>query len=549
MHDTDSMTLIVDIVIIISASFFLAIFAHKLKQSVIIAYIIVGILAGPHGLGLISKVGEVNSLAEIGVALLMFVIGIEFRFSNIGSIWKIIIFGGTFQIIFMIGTGFTLSGLLGFSGYDSIMVGMVGAISSTMIVVKILTEKREMDSLYSRIMIGLLIIQDLAVVVMIFFIVNLEQIAGGNILEFARVLGISVAAVGAIVVVGRKLLPKVMYLVVKMESKEMFLLSIFSFAIGISVTTHLLGLSISLGAFIVGFMLSEAEYNLEICAQIRPLKDIFIVIFFVSVGLFIDPHIILNDIGLVLTIVSFIMVGKFISCAIPTWVFGYNGRTAVKVGMGMMQIGEFSFVLLTLGQNHGYISPTVFSSTIAAALISIVLTPVAIGQADRVHRFFTRSLPIGRFLQRIPHYKRESRGEKSGKLAGHVIICGFGKSGSRVAGGLCNEYKLVAIDHDIQKMQAIEDMGCAYMYGDAMNHHLLIKASIAAAKILILTIPDIKTKKIATRYAKVYNPEIMVIARAHSEKEKGELEQIGVDYVIIPQTLEAIEIIGKSMSR
>ncbi len=548
MDHSDSMTLIIDIVIIISASFLFGIFAHKLKQSVIIAYIFVGILVGPHGLGLINMVGEVNSLAEIGVALLMFVIGVEFKFSHVGRIWKIIIFGGIFQITFVMASVYAISISIGYTTFSAVILGMVGAISSTMLVVKILTEKREMNLLHSRIMVGLLIIQDLAVVIMVFFIINFEQIAKGNTLDFLKVLGISIAAVAAIVIIGRKLLPKVMYLIVKMKSKEMFLLSIFSFSIGISVTTHLLGLSISLGAFIVGFMLSEAEYNREISAQIRPLKDIFIVIFFVSVGLFIDPKIILNDIPMVFFIVTIMMFGKFIACALPTWVFGYDGKTAVKVGMGMMQIGEFSFVMLTMGKQHGYLSSSLFSSTTAAALISIMLTPLAINQADRVHRFFTKSLPLGKLLRHIPHYKLANKKENKDKLEGHVIICGFGRSGSTVAKALDKTYDVVIIDHDIQKLEKIKQLNYKYQYGDAINHHLLIKASIATAQILILTIPDINAKSIATRYAKVYNPEIEVIARGRSEAEKGELQQIGVDHVIIPQTLEAVEIIGKVMT-
>ena len=548
MDHTDSMALIIDIVIIISTSFLFGIFAHKLKQSVIIAYIFVGILVGPNGLGLINMLGEVNSLAEIGVALLMFVIGVEFKFSNIGTIWKIIIFGGVFQITFVIALVYTISTLIGYSTFSAIILGMVGAISSTMLVVKILTEKREMNLLHSKIMVGLLIIQDLAVVIMVFFIINFDKIAEGNTLDFLKVLGISIAAVAAIVIVGRKLLPKVMYLIVKMKNKEMFLLSIFSFAIGISVTTHLLGLSIALGAFIVGFMLSEAEYNLEISSQIRPLKDIFIVIFFVSVGLFIDPRIILNDIPMVLFIVTIMMFGKFIACALPTWVFGYDGKTAVKVGMGMMQIGEFSFVMLTMGKQHGYLSSSLFSSTTAAALISIILTPLAINQADSVHKFFTKSIPLGKLLRHIPHHKLAKKKEDKDKLSGHVIICGFGRSGSDVAMALDKKYELVIIDHDIQKLKEIKRLNYKYQYGDAINHHLLIKASIATAQILILTIPDINAKTIATRYAKVYNPEIMVIARGRTEAEKAELQQIGVDHVIIPQTLEAIEIIGRVMT-
>ncbi len=219
MHDSGSITLIVDIVIIISASFLFGIFAYKLKQSVILAYILVGILIGPYGFGLISKVGEVHSLAEIGVALLMFVIGVEFKISKLGSIWKVIIFGGIFQIVCMIVAGYFLSRIMGYSLLNSLLLGMIGSISSTMIIVKILTERREMERLHSRIIVGLLIVQDLAVVFMVCFIINFDNIASGNILNFAKVLGLSVSVLVAIVFIGRKLLPKVMYLIVKTGNK------------------------------------------------------------------------------------------------------------------------------------------------------------------------------------------------------------------------------------------------------------------------------------------------------------------------------------------
>ena len=547
MHDSGSITLIVDIVIIISASFLFGIFAYKLKQSVILAYILVGILIGPFGFGLINKVGEVHSLAEIGVALLMFVIGVEFKISKLGRIWKVVILGGIFQIVCMIAAGYFLSRVMGYSLLNSLLLGMIGSISSTMIIVKILTERREMERLHSRIIVGLLIVQDLAVVFMVCFIINFDTIASGNILNFAKVLGFSLSVLIAIVFVGRKLLPKVMYLIVKTGNKEMFLLSIFSFAIGISVTTHLLGLSISLGAFIVGFLLSEAEYNSEISAQIRPLKDIFIVIFFVSVGLFIDPRILMDNIILVGLLTFLIMFGKFVFCALPTWCFGYDGKTSVRVGMGMMQIGEFSFVMLTIGQKHGFLSSTIFSSTIAAALISIMLTPLAIKHADTVYTFFTSAIPLGKLLSRIPHYRLEESKEAKNPLTGHVILCGYGNSGIRVADGLKEKQEMIVIENDIKKIEILKNKGFKYLFGDAMNHHLLIKAGISTARILIMAIPDLQTKKIATRYAKVYNPEIMVIARAVTESEKRELQQIGVDYTIIPMSLEAEEIIDKIM--
>ena len=335
--------------------------------------------------------------------------------------------------------------------------------------------------------------------------------------------------------------------VVKSGSKEMFLISIFSFTIGISVTTHLLGFSISLGAFIVGFLLSEAEYNSEISVQICPLKDIFIVIFFVSVGLFINPRILMDNIILVALLTFLIMFGEFVFCALPTWCFGYDGKTSVRVGMCMMQIGEFSFVMLTIGEKHGFLSSTIFSLTIVASLISIMLTPIAIKHAGSVYSFLTRTLHLGKLFSRIPHYKLEESEETEGSLTGHVILCGYGNSGIRVADGLKEKQEMVVIENDIKKIEILKNRGFKYLFGDAMNHLLLIKVGISTTRILIMAIPGLETKKIATRYAKVYNHEIMVIARAVTESEKIELQQIGVDYTIIPMSLEAEEIINKIM--
>lgn len=350
MEASHSLTLIVDIVIIIVSSLLFGVFAHILKQSVILAYILVGILIGPYGFGLINNIEEVTSLAEIGVALLIFIIGIEFRFSTLSEIWKVSVFGGMVQIITMIFLGYLLSRAFGWPIFDSVILGMIVSISSTMIVVKLLGERSELEDISSKIIIGMLVVQDLAVIMMIFFISNFDEIAKGNIMDILKVLGLGMGTVTGIIFIGRWLLPKVMHLVVRTGSKEMFLLSVFAVAIGGAITTHLLGLSIALGAFVVGFLLSEAEYNLEISVMVRPLRDIFTVIFFVSIGMFINYRILLDNIYLVGFIILLILIGKFVMCSLPTWIFGYDGKTSFKVGMGMMQVGEFSFVMLTIGQ-------------------------------------------------------------------------------------------------------------------------------------------------------------------------------------------------------
>ncbi len=548
MHEIQSIGLIVDIIIIITASLLFGILANRLKQSVIPAYIIVGIMVGPNGFGLIHKVEEISSLAEIGVALLMFVVGVEFKFSTLSRVWKISIIGGVFQVIAMVAIGFFLSRMVGCPSLDSIMIGMIVAISSTMIVAKILYERGEIENLPGQIVIGWLIVQDMASVVMIFFISNFSRITKGGVIDLFVVLVGGLAVVAFIIIVGRKLLPMIMHIIIRTENKEMFLLSVLVTAIGVSISTYMLGLSIALGAFIVGFILSEAECNLEIAVQIKPLRDVFVVLFFVSVGMFIDPKTLIENPHQVIAIVAMIVFGKFLTCSIPTWLFGYNGKTAVKVGMSMLQIGEFSFLMLTLGQQYGFISPKVFSSTITAALITIVLTPLAISQSERVYSLFARLSSLKTilgFLSR-PYIAEAEQAEPATKSL--MIICGFGRSGSLVAKELRSIYDITVVEHDPKRIKELRHQGYHYIFGDAINHHVLIKANIMRANILVLALPDINVKKLAIRYAKVYNPEIVVIARGHDEAEKQELLKVGANEVIVPHTVEAVEIVRKILS-
>lgn len=551
MEDSHSITLVVDIVIILISSLLFGVFAHKLRQSVILAYILVGILVGPYGLGLISNIEEVTSLAEIGVALLMFIIGLEFKFSTLSEIWKVSAIGGMIQILSMIFLGYLLSRAFGWLIYDSVILGMIIAISSTMIVVKLLGERGELDLVSSKIMIGILVVQDLAVIMMIFFISNFKEIARGDILDILKVLGLGVGTVIGIILIGRRLLPKIMHLVVRTGNKEMFLLSVFAMAIGGAISTYLLGLSIALGAFIVGFLLSEAEYNLEISVMVKPLRDIFTVIFFVSIGMFVNPTILLelDNIALVGYITLLILIGKFVTCSLPTWIFGYDGKTSFKVGMGMMQVGEFSFVMLTIGKKYEYLQPAMTSSIIASALITIILTPLAMNQSDRIYSFFSKRRLSKKVFSCIPRLNLYKEKEEGPQYTNHLILCGYGRSGELLVKELKGKYDITIVEHDPRVIHKIRQAGLDYLFGDAMNHHILIKANIARAKYLVLAIPDEKTKKIAIRYSRVYNPDLYILARAHDEKQAQELLALGADHALVPEVLWAHRVVEQIIQK
>lgn len=543
MHDLQSLTLIIDIAIIISASFLIGFIAHKFKQSVVLAYIFAGVLIGPHGFQLIKNLNEVKALAEVGVALLMFVKGVELNFPKLKTIWKISILGSAVQVVVMVSLGFFLSKYLGWSTYNSLLLGMILAISSAMTVMKTLMERGEMYTLHGRITTGFVIVQDLMVVMMIFFISNFEAIKEGNLRNLLMTIVESLLLVSFIVYVGRMFLPKVLTYIVKSRNREMFLLSIFALAVGIPLSTYAVGLTVALGAFIAGFTLSEAKYNAEISVQIQPFRDIFVVIFFVSMGMLINPMLVFSEIPLVLGLVLLVLLGKFTTSIVTIKLFGYSVETSAKAALLIMQIGEFSFILLAVGQMYGQVSQELSSSVIAVTLITILMTPFFARRAGCACKIIN-NLPFVKYLSEWkPVQSYREYPEIKLNLKGHTIICGYGRTGSYLAKELKEKGDILIIEHDPRKIDEIKKIGCSYIYGDAVSPEILKMANVEEASILILALPDMRTKQIAIRFAKECNPNVFIISRAFDIVESKEWEKIGADRTTVPHVIEAAEML------
>ena len=283
--------------------------------------------------------------------------------------------------------------------------------------------------------------------------------------------------------------------------------------------------------------------------MVKPLRDIFTVIFFVSIGMFINPRILLDNIAFVGYIILLILIGKFVMCSLPTWILGYDGKTSFKVGMGMMQVGEFSFVMLTIGQKYGYLQPALTSSIITSALITIILTPLAMSQSDMLYAFFSKRRLSKKIFNTIPRLRFYREREESPPHSNHLILCGYGRFGAHIVKDLKGKYDIVIIENNPGNINEIKEAGLKYLFGDALNHHVLIKAGIARAKFLVLAIPDEKTKKIAIRYARVYNPEILILAHASDEKQAQELLDLGADEALVPEILWTHEMIERIVQK
>lgn len=543
MHDIQSLALIIDITLIITASFFIGFIAQKCKQSVVLAYIFTGVLIGPHGFQLIKNLDEVKALAEVGVALLMFVKGVELNFAKLKTIWKVSIIGGVVQSGVMVLLGFLLSKCLGWDTYNSLLLGMILAVSSTMTVMKILMEQGEMYTLHGRIITGILIVQDLIVVVMIFFASNFGALSEGKLLNLSMTILFSLLLVFFIIYVGRMVLPKVLTFILKTSNREMFLLSIFVLAVGIPLSTYALGLTVALGAFIAGFMLSEAKYNVEISTQMQPLRDIFVVIFFVAMGMLINPKLLFSGIPLVLGVVVLVVLGKFITSIVTVKLFGYSGKTSSRVALLTMQIGEFSFVLLTIGQMYGQVSQELSSSIIAATLITILMTPFFARRGEYIYKTISR-IPFVKYISSWkPVQGYEGYNDRKLNLRGHIIICGYGRTGSFLVKELRVKCGILIIEHDPRKIEDIITLGIPYIYGDAINPEILKMANVEEAAMLVLALPDMRTKQIAIRFAKECNPNIFIISRAFDIVESQEWQKIGADRTTIPHLIEAVEML------
>lgn len=547
MHDIQSLTLIADITIIITTSFFIGFIMHKFKLPVVFAYIVAGMLIGPYGFQLIKKVHEVEALAELGVALLMFVKGVELNFSKLKTIWKVSIIGSMIQIVVMMLLGFSLSIYLGWNLYSALLLGMILAISSTMTVMKILIDKGEMHTLHGRITTGFLIVQDLMVVMMVFFISNFEAIKKGEPLDIIFIALGSLLLVYFIVFVGRKVLPKVLTFIVKSSNREMFLLSIFIIAVGIPLSTYTLGLTVALGAFVAGFMLSEAKYNVEISTQLQPLRDIFVVIFFVSMGMLINPMLLFREIPLILAIVAIVVIGKFITAIVSIKLCGYSSKTSVNVAMLVMHTGEFSFIFLTVGQIYGYVPQELSSSVIAVTLITILMTSFFANNKERIYEILNKFSYIRLLFNRALDYNE--RDDHKFNLKGHIIICGYGRTGGFLVKELKDKCSILIIEHDPKKIDEIRKSGCPYIYADAINPAVMRIADVHKAAMLILALPDVRTKQIAIQFAKECNPDIFIISRAFDIEESREWERMGTNKTTIPHLIEAVEMLKEIRER
>lgn len=535
-----------DFVIIFSAAIGINFLFYRLRIAPIVGYLIAGVLLGPSMLGIVKDLALIEVLAEVGVILLLFLIGIEFSLDELLKINRSVFIGGFIQVFLTSVAVLLVSISLGISVEKGLFIGILVAMSSTAIVFKVLSDRGEMNSPQGRLSAGILIFQDLSVVAIVFLLPMLGGKSGFSAFEMAVNIFMALALVGIVILVSRFVVPVMLYQIVKTHSRELFLISIVLICFGTAWLTSLAGLSLALGAFLAGLVISESEYGHRAFSEILPLKDIFSILFFVSIGLLLDVDSVFRSPLPVLFAVLAILVIKFVTGTLIPVVLGYPLRIGILVGVTLCQIGEFSFVLSKEGINLGLFSGDDYQVFLASAIITMIFTPFMIQGGGRFSEYFER-LPIsealksGRINEDIP--------EKA-ELTNHVIVVGFGLNGRNVSRVLsASGIAYVAIEMNPETVRIEKKKGIPIMYGDASNEAVLSHVNLMTARSVVIAISDASATRRIVELAHRLNPSVYIIARTRYTSEVKPLYSLGANDVIPEEFETSIEIISRVLHR
>ncbi|HUV52929.1 MAG TPA: cation:proton antiporter [Dehalococcoidia bacterium] len=537
-----------DMAIVLAAALLGGIIARRLKLPIIIGYILSGVAIGPYGLKLVQDVKDVETLATIGVVLLMFTIGMEFSFKVLRDIGRIAVFGGIAQIIATAAMGFGAGRLFDWSITESVLFGFFIAMSSTIIVLKTLMERGELGTPHGRVMLGILLVQDLSVVPIIIILPSLGEGAGTVFTgEWGWTILKAISFLAAILVLGFWFLPWFMRRVAEGRARELFLLTVVCLCFGAAFGAYYVGLSVALGAFLAGLMVSESPYAHQSRAEIGPLRDLFATLFFVSLGMLADPSFTVNNITEIAIIVTIIVAGKFVIVSAVTWLFGYSGKTTLFASSGLFQIGEFSFIIAALALETGVISNHVYSVTLAAAGITILLTPFAMGLTSVVyHNLVQNKRFSGLFSARVDI----GSPDKGKKLSNHVVICGYGRTAENLVRVLeRRNFPYLVIDIDPRVIEKARRNNIPCIYGDTSNPHILEQAGLDRARVLVVTVPDPIASELAVENARRINRKLDIVARVHRDEDVEVLREKGVTEMVRPELEAGLEIIRHTLHR
>ena len=536
--------LVTDLVIALGMAFLGGAIARKLGQPVLLGYILAGILIGPNTPGVTVDREQVETLANLGVAFLMFALGVEFSFSELKRVRKVALTAGGIQIPLTVVLGFGAGLAIGWGWQAAALLGGGFAISSTIVALKLAGSRGEVDSPQARTALGLGVVQDLSLVPMIALLPVLAGSDGNVGLSLAKSFGTAAVALLLVIVVGTRLVPRILYAVARTESRELFLLTIVVIALGTAVASEEAGLSLALGAFLAGLVVSESEFDHQVLAEIIPLRDIFATLFFVAVGGLLEPRYVVDNWLLVLGLVAALVVGKLLITGGAYLAAGVDHRTSTLASVLMAQMGEFSFVLAGVGVADGILGDDQYGLILAVALGSILVAPALVWLGPLL-------VDVADRLPGVRGQEAHQVGEDlpTDELRGHAILCGYGRVGT-VLGDVLSRQGLgfAVIELNPAIVRELRANGVPAFYGDSGTEGLLRRAGIDRASVLVVTVTDLLAARATIYTANRIKPELEIITRATARNEVDVLREAGADEIIQPEIEAGLEFVHHVLS-
>jgi CPA2 family monovalent cation:H+ antiporter-2 len=542
--------LFADLLIILMVSVPVAFACLRLKLPLLVGLMLTGIVIGPYGLGLIKELEAIEILAEIGVMLLLFTIGLEFSLHRLREMKRLVLVGGGLQVALTI-AAVTIVGVLFGRGFNqALFFGFLVTLSSTAIVLKSYAERKEVDAPHGRAGVGILLFQDISIVLMMLLVPVLGGKDAASFGAVAAKLGGSMVGLIVIVAAAWFLVPVMLKQIVGLKSPEVLLLLVVLLCLGISFVTAQFGLSLALGAFIAGMVLAESDFSHQVTADILPFRDVFNSIFFVSIGMLLSFTALIENAFTVFLWVVFLVVGKALIVWAVIQFLGFPQRVAAMTALGLAQIGEFSFVLAKAGRVVDLLPDSDYQSFLGASIISMIITPFMIAAAPRFGYLVQRVVPDSAKDIESESEEEDLHITSTGGLNNHVIIVGYGLNGrnlARVLRAVTVSYTILELNAEV--VREAKEKGEKINFGDATRREVLHHAAIENANALVLAMSDPQAARRTVKQARELNPKIYIVVRTRYTSEITELLKAGADEVIPEEFETSIEIFSRVLLR
>ena len=543
MHEV---TLLINIAVALVVAFIGGILARRVGLPTIVGYLLAGIAIGPFTPGFVGDTETISQLAELGVIFLMFGVGLHFSINDFWKVRSVAIPGALGRMAITTLLGFGLSQLWGWSVTSSIVIGLAISIASTVVLLRGLMDNALLNTTHGQAAVGWVVVEDLVTVLILVLLPTLANTSGG--FGWGQ-LGLTLLkAAGFVILVlfaGTRLIPWVLLRIADTRSRELFILAILAIALGIALgAAELFGVSLALGAFVAGVVVNESPLSHQVGADIFPFREAFAVLFFVSIGMLVNPVYLFNNIGHILALTVLIVIGKSVLTLLLGLFFPWQARTALVVGAGLSQIGEFSFILGQAGISLGLLNQDQYSLILAGALLSITINPVMFRLIAPTEKWLQKIPLVWRLLDRhrsLPHPPDES-------IEGHVVIIGYGRVGRHIVNVL-GEMSIprLVIDEDAERIEELDRRGIPSLYGDAANSEVLTHAGLGRARALVVAGPDEAASELVVAAARDIAPQLPIIARATTDDGIDRLTKFGAQDVIHPELEGGLEIMRHTL--